>query len=66
MPNLVDPEDLVSLLEAAAILKISRQTLYKRISQGKLRPIPIGVVQYLKRSELEKIKPVENAKSEAT
>jgi excisionase family DNA binding protein len=52
----VDTEKLVTVTEAAKLLKISRAGVYNAIYRGKLAPVEIGGVVFVSRSDIPKYK----------
>ena len=49
----INTSDLLTLSEAAEILKVSRPTVYNLIEKYQLHPVLIGRNRYLLRSEVE-------------
>ena len=58
-------EDLVSLTDAASILKVTRMTVYNMIEKGKLHPFHIGRNRYLFRKEVETLRDAQQPTSES-
>ena len=48
-------ENLLSIVQAAAVLGISRQAVYLMAGRGELHLIMIGGHQYLDKSEVERL-----------
>ncbi len=49
----INTPDLLTLSEAAEILKVSRPTVYNLIEKHQLHPVLIGRNRYLLRTEVE-------------
>ena len=56
MDNLINPNELLNISEAAGVLGIATKTVYEIIERGELHPIQIADRQYLKESEVLTLK----------
>lgn len=50
----IDTAKLITVNEAAKLLKITRMGVYKAIHRGKLPTVEIGGIRFINRSELPK------------
>lgn len=48
-------EELLTVKEVMAYLKVSKTTVYKLIDREKIRPIKIGAVTRIKKEDIEKL-----------
>jgi excisionase family DNA binding protein len=56
MENIMDTRDLINFSDAAKLAGVSRQTLYKWLRQGKIRPIAISGGRLIDRNDILKLK----------
>lgn len=57
-PPVLDPAQRYSILEAIALLRTSRRTLYGMIAKGQLHPIKQGRRSYIAGSEIARLSQV--------
>lgn len=57
MPELVDPNELISQAEAAELRGVSRASINELVKRGRLRSIEIGGKPYVYRSEVLMFEP---------
>ena len=58
-----NPEDLISISQAAKLLRVSRPTIYAMLRRGELVPVKISDRQYLVKSDVEELKQRRSGKS---
>lgn len=56
MNKTIDTRDLMNFTDAADLIGISRQTLYKWIRQGKVTPVVISGGRLINKADIMKLK----------